>query len=347
MIQNKLTMKKIILTLFTFATFSLAVLTTSCGGGRRGAEARAEMARNRPKAIEFWNRSNQNVYIVTDFRYTEEEIKKFGIFEHLKDLNHIDTMFLTACYSMISRNRHPANVRRLLPIRWADDTPFPKNFSITILDSTRTVVLGKLDFDALIELSGYRDVIPLGQTEWSLRIEDIIGVMINGVRWATSNVDVPGTFAEHPESFGMLFQWNRKKGWDTTTDEWDSAMPEGDTWEYKNDPCPPGWRVPTADELRSLSLQLSHRGSLIGVRGLGIRGHFFGIDVPFQLFLPSAEGFVRHVNEGRIDFTNQGHYWSSTKVDMQKAEALWCVGGDVSIVYACRREGFFVRCVAE
>ena len=37
------------------------------------------------------------------------------------------------------------------------------------------------------------------------------GVVINGVRWATRNVDMPGTFAETPESLGMLFQWNRKR----------------------------------------------------------------------------------------------------------------------------------------
>ena len=30
------------------------------------------------------------------------------------------------------------------------------------------------------------------------------GVPINGVYWATCNVDVPGTFANHPEDVGML-----------------------------------------------------------------------------------------------------------------------------------------------
>ena len=32
------------------------------------------------------------------------------------------------------------------------------------------------------------------------------GVVINGVRWATRNVDMPGTFAPTPESFGMHYQ---------------------------------------------------------------------------------------------------------------------------------------------
>ena len=56
------------------------------------------------------------------------------------------------------------------------------------------------------------------------------GVVINGVRWATSNVEMPGTFARNPESAGGLF-----------------------TWEEAQNACPQGWRLPTADELRSLN----------------------------------------------------------------------------------------------
>ena len=39
------------------------------------------------------------------------------------------------------------------------------------------------------------------------------GVLINGVRWATRNVDAPGTFTTAPENAGMLYQWNRRVGW--------------------------------------------------------------------------------------------------------------------------------------
>jgi hypothetical protein len=42
------------------------------------------------------------------------------------------------------------------------------------------------------------------------------GVLINGVIWATSNVDAPGTFAKNPEDTGMFYQWNRKIGWSTS-----------------------------------------------------------------------------------------------------------------------------------
>jgi len=41
------------------------------------------------------------------------------------------------------------------------------------------------------------------------------GVLINGVMWATCNVDSPGTFASQPYE-GMFYQWSRKIGWSST-----------------------------------------------------------------------------------------------------------------------------------
>jgi len=35
------------------------------------------------------------------------------------------------------------------------------------------------------------------------------GVVINGVKWATRNLDVGSTFVENPEDKGALFQWGR------------------------------------------------------------------------------------------------------------------------------------------
>jgi len=36
------------------------------------------------------------------------------------------------------------------------------------------------------------------------------GVVINGVRWATRNLDVGGHFVANPEDYGALFQWGRR-----------------------------------------------------------------------------------------------------------------------------------------
>ena len=63
------------------------------------------------------------------------------------------------------------------------------------------------------------------------------GVLINGIRWATRNVDAPGTFTQNPEDAGMLFQWNRRKGWKRVDEEllenWDRWAAEGTKW-YAN-----------------------------------------------------------------------------------------------------------------
>jgi len=80
------------------------------------------------------------------------------------------------------------------------------------------------------------------------------GVVINGVKWATRNVDAIGTFASKPEDSGMLYKWNRKKAWAITGNiaDWDSTYTKGTEWEKVNDPSPVGWRVPTSDEIETL-----------------------------------------------------------------------------------------------
>ena len=51
------------------------------------------------------------------------------------------------------------------------------------------------------------------------------GELINGVCWAKSNVDKPGTFASTPEAYGMYYQWNRKKGLSAADSDWDDNLP--------------------------------------------------------------------------------------------------------------------------
>ena len=133
------------------------------------------------------------------------------------------------------------------------------------------------------------------------------GVVINGVRWATRNVDMPGTFAETPESVGMFFQWNNKRAWsavDERVEGWRGIEARGTAWYAENDPCPAGWRVPTHEELQSLVDAENE-----WVTQNGVYGRLFGT-APYQVFLPvtawrRGRGMLGGINAG-------GFYWSST-----------------------------------
>ena len=165
------------------------------------------------------------------------------------------------------------------------------------------------------------------------------GVVINGILWATRNVDAPGTFAESPESFGMLFQWNRRRAWTATDDvtNWDSSIPDGVTWEKENDPCPPGWRVPTETELYSLK-----NSDNIWTTQNDVYGRLIGT-APYQIFLPAANSRNTY---GRVP--PFGNYWSNT-ADMEElydfAISLSFMG-HIIVLGANRSFGFSIRCVA-
>ena len=164
---------------------------------------------------------------------------------------------------------------------------------------------------------------------------------INGVTWAASNVDAPGTFATNPEDLGMLFQWNRRKEWETTflyVEGWDSSTPTGSLWYAENDPCPEGWRVPTPQELHLLHEANSEWAVLNG-----IGGRVFG-DAPNQIFLPAAG--VRFDN-GRFNRYDFGGYWSNSDLCPTYARNLHLSGRTVDMTTSSRASGFSVRCVAK
>jgi uncharacterized protein (TIGR02145 family) len=174
------------------------------------------------------------------------------------------------------------------------------------------------------------------------------GVLINGIRWATRNVDAPGTFAATPELTGMYYQWNRKIGWSSSdpminsngATTWDSSTPSGTEWEKANDPCPVGWRVPTHDEQVSLLISGS-----FGITQNGVTGQVFGSGSN-TVFLPAA-GY-RLNSDGTLYLTGTyGLYWSSTQGDSSNAYRLHFVSLNVGWDSGNRRNGFPVRCVKE
>ncbi len=136
-------------------------------------------------------------------------------------------------------------------------------------------------------------------------------VEINGVKWATCNVDGFGTFTLAPESAGMLYQWNRPKAWAATgsVSGWDSTIPTGTTWKKSNDPSPNGWRVPTKEELQSLldTTKVNHEWVMQNnVNGLKITDILTGNSI----FLPAAGS--RNSGGSSTEFNSRMYYWGSS-----------------------------------
>jgi len=173
------------------------------------------------------------------------------------------------------------------------------------------------------------------------------GVVINGVKWATRNVDKPGAFAAKPEDAGMFYQWNRKAAWATTSDVtgWDSTISNGDTWEKANDPSPAGWRVPTNDEIQKLLDTDKVKDDWTTQNGINGR-KFTDIATGKTLFLP-AVGY-RH-NDGTLDFAGwYGEYWSSAASANVKVYYLqFDYNGATQYNGQVRNNGICVRSVAE
>jgi len=176
-------------------------------------------------------------------------------------------------------------------------------------------------------------------------------VEISGVKWATCNVDKPGTFAAKSENAGMFYQWNRKTGWSSTDPlvnheggtTWDSSISEGDSWEKANNPCPTGWRVPTLEEQQSLLAAGSEWATLNG-----FKGRYFGSG-EHTVFFPAAGG--RFNDDGTLLYVDTIGFYCSSSPDNSdctfalgfgnEEEGIW-----VSEAYR-RQDAFSVRCVRE
>ena len=89
---------------------------------------------------------------------------------------------------------------------------------------------------------------------------------IGNLVWAKANVGESGRFASSPDDPGMLYQYASNVAWTNNypDDDYSNGItsgPEGyptgaknspQTWPEDQDPCPEGWRVPTADEVTAL-----------------------------------------------------------------------------------------------
>jgi len=171
-------------------------------------------------------------------------------------------------------------------------------------------------------------------------------VLVNGVLWATCNVNAPGSFTAYPEDAGMFYQWNRRVGWSSTDPlvnheggtAWNNSTPTGDILIRANDPCPEGWRVPKQGELQSLLNSGSFWGELNGVSG-----RFFG-NGDHKVFFPAA-GYRNSYGATLNNVGYSGFYWSATSFGGENSYYLDFGSGYANMLNYSRSVGCSIRCV--
>jgi uncharacterized protein (TIGR02145 family) len=174
-------------------------------------------------------------------------------------------------------------------------------------------------------------------------------VIINGVKWATRNVDAPGTFAAKPESAGMFYQWNRKVAWRATgaVPGWDKTIPAGTEWEKANDPSPVGWRVPTEEEFNQL--RDPWNVDYMWTKENNVNGwKFIDKTTGNSLFLPTP-GYRKYGDGMLFAAGTCSYYWVNATFKNTENEQAGCIQLDnYSVVgrYEYRDFGFNVRSVA-
>jgi uncharacterized protein (TIGR02145 family) len=189
------------------------------------------------------------------------------------------------------------------------------------------------------------------------------GAVVNGVKWATRNVDAPGTFAPTPESSGMYYHWGQKVGWSggapavpsDGTSTWPAELFNESLapWPAAADPCPTGWRLPTLDEQKTLKDRENVTQEAIGVTGeeneygvLFSGSKYIDKTSDNSIYFP-ASGIMEQ--DGILYASIGGYYWSSTasnSSDHGKVLSVYndatIVGNDHSMIFCSS-----VRCVAK
>ena len=163
---------------------------------------------------------------------------------------------------------------------------------------------------------------------------------------------------------GSATAYYGKYVWGVNGTNYDWRSPQSDVlWgnpKTANDPCPAGWRVPTATELQSVfngdATSFSNNTSWVSVSsGNKVRwsnGNTKGLEISADggsttaLFLPAA-GY-RGTNSSTLNYAGTyGYYWSST-VNGTSAYNLYFYSSLVSPgSNSTRANGFSVRCLSE
>jgi uncharacterized protein (TIGR02145 family) len=132
-------------------------------------------------------------------------------------------------------------------------------------------------------------------------------------------------------------------GWSTTPAA-NGAWADGS--KTVNDPCPAGWRVPTATQLAGLADNTLNPRTSVGSWTENSTNYGTGHRFGQSLFLPAA-GDRFNSNGSLVNRGRHGFYRSSTESFSSFAQILFFYSDGVSVESYSRTFGFSVRCIAE
>jgi uncharacterized protein (TIGR02145 family) len=279
---------------------------------------------------------------ITDNQYRITDAKNSPLFQYLK---------ITAIprYILFNNNHEVVVLNAPRPVKiMMDDLKemigryFGDN-KTTIMDKGENKEQNK---ESGKEISSKAQIPDTSQTEVIHKEEMPEGVIINGIYWATRNVDTPGTFTKNPEDAGMFYQWNRKKAWPSTGEVsgWNNSLEPGRAWEKKNDPSPAGWRLPTQDEI--LKLIEKRKVKMEWTKKKGVIGTIFtDIDTGGSIFLP-APGYRNGV-DGKLQKVGIiSFYWSVEHSGTKDGYYMYIRGPEKQhLPFPNRNHGYNIRCV--
>jgi len=186
----------------------------------------------------------------------------------------------------------------------------------------------------------------------SLEPDEFIAVTINGITWATRNVDDFGTFVPFyaPATvLGKYYQFNRPTAYSYVDGRIEPPLKyetinENSDWSILNDPCPCGWRLPTeaeAENLRSSGFRWVNEPA----------GAWFGTDARTAAFGASGDAVFLPaggvITSSGLGYLEQGYYWIRAQHGYDRGRQLYFSQFGSGIIGNSKSGARFIRCVTE
>ena len=191
-------------------------------------------------------------------------------------------------------------------------------------------------------------------------------LLVNGVCWARANTDAFNRISGNPWDLGSFYQWNRPNNYFDSTNPaagvaisgW-NATPNYDAEWTGGFPCPPGWRLPTRQDIQNLISGSTPVGGMWinnQARGLpsGVQGRLYGYntslctmtDMSGCIFLPMVGN--RSFSNGALGSnTTDGCYWSGEQYSSLIGYYLDFSNSVSTIVMSTKSYALSVRCVID